>query len=68
MILPVYRTGGSRAMELQNRERVISISLPESDWKAFLEIQPQPVNWLKARIDEMLREAKRGHQAATPRA
>ncbi len=55
-------------MELQKSERVISISLPESDWKAFLEIQPQPVNWLKARIDEMLMEARRIHQPATPRA
>lgn len=56
-------------MELQNRERVISISLPESDWKALVEIQPQPVHWLKARIDEMLVEAKRvPQQTATPRA
>jgi len=58
-------------MELHNRERVISISLPEADWKAFLELQPQPVSWLKERIDEMLLEARRIQQATqstTPRA
>ncbi len=55
-------------MELHNRERVISISLPEADWKAFLELQPQPVSWLKARIDEMLLEARKQTTQATPRA
>ncbi len=57
-------------MELQRSERVISISLPEADWKAFLELQPQPVTWLKDRIHEMLLEAQRVPRttSASPRA
>ncbi len=57
-------------MELQRSERVISISLPEADWKAFLELQPQPVTWLKDRIHEMLLEAQRVPKttSASPRA
>ena len=33
-----------------DRERVISITLSESEWKAFVERQPQPVTWLRERI------------------
>ena len=41
-----------------NRERVISISLNEQDWQAFVERHPQPVHWLRERIQESI--------AATP--
>ena len=53
-------------MDLQTPQRVISISLPEADWKAFLEVQPEPVDWLKARIEEVLHDARR--PPAKPRA
>jgi hypothetical protein len=33
-----------------DRERVISISLTESEWQAFTARHPQPVNWLRDRI------------------
>lgn len=33
-----------------DRERVISITLTESEWQAFVARQPQPVNWLRDRI------------------
>jgi hypothetical protein len=32
------------------RDRVISISLTEAEWRAFIARQPQPVDWLRARI------------------
>ena len=32
------------------RERVISITLSESEWQAFVARQPQPVMWLRERI------------------
>ena len=32
------------------RDRVISISLTEAEWQAFTARQPQPVDWLRARI------------------
>src|SRR3954449_4084037 len=32
------------------RERVISITLSEAEWQAFVARQPQPVDWLRERI------------------
>jgi len=37
-----------------SRDRVISISLNESDWQAFVQLHPQPVVWLRERIQESL--------------
>jgi hypothetical protein len=38
----------------QSRERVISISLNEADWQAFIRLHPQPVVWLRERIQETI--------------
>ncbi len=38
-----------------SRERVISVSLNESEWQAFTQLHPQPVLWLRERIQESLR-------------
>jgi len=32
------------------RERVISVTLSETEWRAFVARQPQPVNWLREQI------------------
>lgn len=32
------------------RDRVISISLTEAEWQAFVARHPEPVNWLRTRI------------------
>ncbi len=40
-------------------DRVIHISLTEEDWKAFLATQPQPVEWLKQRIQEAIAISRR---------
>ena len=40
---------------METRERVISISLNEHEWQAFVRLHPQPVNWLRERIQESLR-------------
>ena len=32
------------------RDRVISITLSESEWQAFVARQPQPVSWLREKI------------------
>ena len=34
--------------------RVISISLNEQEWQAFVRIHPQPVLWLRERIQESI--------------
>jgi hypothetical protein len=36
------------------RERVISIVLNEADWQAFVKLHPQPVVWLRERIQESI--------------
>lgn len=52
------------------RDRVISISLTESEWQAFIARQPRPVDWLRARIlDEVasgVRDGKPESEAAPP--
>jgi hypothetical protein len=37
-----------------SREHVISIVLSDEDWQAFVRIQPEPVEWLRERIREMV--------------
>lgn len=37
------------------RERVISISLNEKEWQAFVSLHPQPVTWLRDRIQETIK-------------
>lgn len=32
------------------RDRVISITLSEAEWRAFVARHPQPVDWLRERI------------------
>jgi hypothetical protein len=41
------------------RERVISISLSEAEWRAFTARQPKPVDWLRARILDEVENARR---------
>lgn len=33
-----------------DRDRVISVSLTEAEWQAFVARHPSPVEWLRARI------------------
>ncbi len=33
-----------------NPERVISVTLSEAEWQAFVARHPQPVEWLRAQI------------------
>jgi hypothetical protein len=43
------------AIMSNDRDRVISITLSEAEWQAFVARQPQPVNWLRDRIKEEVR-------------
>jgi hypothetical protein len=46
------------------RERVISVSLSEAEWQAFVARHPQPVIWLRDRIrEEVLVPGERPQQA-----
>jgi hypothetical protein len=37
-----------------SRERVISVVLKEHEWQAFVRLHPQPVVWLRERIQESI--------------
>ena len=45
--------------------RVISVSLTEQDWQAFVRLHPQPVVWLREKIQESLAG---GNDAGVPNA
>jgi hypothetical protein len=47
-----------------DREHVISVVLEHEDWKEFVKLQPQPVNWLRERIQEMIAQASQGPQTS----
>ena len=38
------------------RDRVISITLSEAEWRAFVTRHPQPVDWLRERIRNEVQE------------
>ena len=50
------------------RDRVISITLTEAEWRAFVARYPQPVDWLREQIrsasQESGREQPAGRQVA----
>ena len=50
---------------MHDREHVISVVLTDEDWKAFLQIQPEPVSWLRERIQERI-AAEHRPASATP--
>ena len=37
-----------------SRDRVISVVLNEQEWQAFVRLHPQPVLWLRERIQESI--------------
>jgi hypothetical protein len=41
-----------------DREHVISVVLNHEEWKAFVKLQPQPVTWLRDRIQETIAAAR----------
>jgi hypothetical protein len=51
--------GGTYAIAIMSneRDRVISITLSEAEWQAFIARQPQPVSWLRDRIKDEVRAA-----------
>ena len=47
-----------------DRDRVISITLSEQEWQAFVARQPQPVVWLLERIREEVKAQTQQSQSA----
>jgi hypothetical protein len=46
------------------RERVICVTLSESEWQAFVARQPEPVTWLKDRIRDEVKASQQTKSAA----
>jgi hypothetical protein len=44
------------------RERVISITLSEAEWQAFVARQPEPVVYLREKIRDVVREPEQPEQ------
>ncbi len=51
-----------------DRDRVISITLSEEEWRAFVARQPQPVVWLRERIRDEVRAQTQQAQSPPERA
>jgi hypothetical protein len=49
---------------MHDREHVISVVLTNEDWKAFVQLQPEPVNWLRERIRETIAASRPEAQPA----
>jgi hypothetical protein len=47
------------------RDRVISITLSESEWQAFIARQPQPVIWLREQIRSQVEVAVKRQETQT---
>jgi hypothetical protein len=50
------------------RERVISITLSEAEWQAFIARQPQPVLWLRDQIRAEAGPSAQAQPQAPPQA
>ena len=37
--------------------RVLSLALPEKQWRALLEVEPEPIAWLRQQVRERLHES-----------
>ena len=46
----MYVAGAYAYRMSTERDRVISITLSEAEWQAFVARHPQPVHWLRERI------------------
>ena len=46
------------------RDRVISITLSEAEWQAFVARHPQPVHWLRERIREAAQQPRQETESA----
>lgn len=62
------RGGMSKELRLDSSARVIHVPLSEAEWKAFLAMTPQPVAWLKERIQEAIAAAPAAGRTSTPAA
>ena len=60
------RIAPQRGNPMHDREHVISVVLNNEDWKAFVQLQPEPVTWLRERIRETI-AASRPQTQTTPR-
>ena len=50
----------------QDREHVISVVLGHEEWTEFVKLQPQPVDWLRERIQETIATSRPQGEGEVP--
>ena len=66
ILFSAYLSGAYPVLMSNERERVISITLSEAEWQAFVARQPKPVDWLRERILNEVATPPRQADAASP--
>ena len=56
ILFSVYLRAAYPERMSNERERVISITLSEAEWQAFVARQPEPVVYLREKIRDVVRE------------
>jgi hypothetical protein len=57
-IVPIANGNGRLIGMMTERDRVISVSLSEAEWQAFVARHPQPVEWIRAQIVQALNDPR----------
>jgi len=57
-IVPIANSDGRLIGMMTERDRVISVSLSEAEWQAFVARHPQPVEWIRAQIVQALNDPR----------
>ena len=64
ILFSVYLSAAYPERMSNERERVISITLSEAEWQAFVARQPQPVVYLREKIRDVVRESEQPNKSA----
>jgi hypothetical protein len=64
ILFSAYLSGAYPLNMSNERERVISITLSEAEWQAFVARQPEPVVYLREKIRDVVREPEQPNKSA----
>jgi hypothetical protein len=64
ILFSAYLSGAYPVLMSNERERVISITLSEAEWQAFVARQPEPVVYLREKIRDVVREPEQPNKSA----
>jgi len=64
ILFSAYLSAAYPLIMSNERERVISITLSEAEWQAFVARQPEPVVYLREKIRDVVREPEQPNKSA----